>query len=482
MPITVRMPDGRVAQFPDGTPPETIQQALQGIGGEPAPASVATPGFDPGATAHHLLSGIGKGAGSSFAGLGELATKLANLMRRSPESGWPTEPFNTAQREMRPNPDSPAEQLGFGAEQLGEFFAPGGAARTPLRLAGQEALRAGIVGSAQQGEPDLGSAVAAGGLAGSAAKVSRMAPFLKDRAARLLERTLHPTTKLRGEVAAAAPHALEQMGFSEIAAKTPEQLARSFGKEFDEVQQVRSARIATEGKRGSKVDLRPVWDELVALEGKLKVGEVIPDPASYKAVVERMQTLRQVFEEHGGTQIPIETVDRLRSIFAKPLWKTGAPPADLLSGSQQGSAKLIADSIRKQVAEQFPDIGALGTEAHQFGTLRRAAKAESLASRTRAPQKAGEVLALRALGAGIGGTAGYQAGGGPGAAGGMAIGATVPFAVLRLINSPRWMTLSAASQHRLGSLIESGKLEDAGKLAARLWAGTAGRKDTGDEE
>lgn len=470
----VTAPDGRVLKLTGDSPPtEAELEDLFKQQAQPA-ATAPEPGLSFPQFQSEFSSGFVKKAGSTAAGLGKLFTKGANWLDRSlpgqPAGELPTEPFDIARQELQGK--TPTERLGGNVEQGLEFFAPGGGATKPLSLAVQEALRAMAISSGQKGELDPAAGVVPGVLAGSIAKVARLAPYLKDSAARLLEKTASPSgVQLKEEAARAAPYALEHMSFRDIAGKSRKQLAEKLGEKYTGLQKSRSAALDLEKAQGTTTELAPVWDELTQLESKLKVGEVIPDRQAYKAVTERMRMLQGVFEQYGGTRVPIEVADQLRSILAKPLWKTGALPANLLDASRQGSAELVSSSIRRQLPEKIQE---LGSGAHKFGTLRDLTQEADLVGRTSKPGMAGEVLALRNLsGAAIGGGVGFGAAG----PGGAAVGAAVPFALLRLINSPRWMTFSAAIRNKLGQLIEASKIKEADRLAARLFAGTTGERE-----
>lgn len=89
--------------------------------------------------AKDLAVGAIKGAGSTILGIGELGTKIFGTLGGANVKG--TSRFAEQQRQTTLKPTTTAQKVGFGAEQIAEFFVPGG-------ITGKIAKGAGVATSA----------------------------------------------------------------------------------------------------------------------------------------------------------------------------------------------------------------------------------------------------------------------------------------------------------------------------------------------
>lgn len=186
MPITVKLPNGQTASFPDGMNPVDIQKAIES---DPqfAPKPVGERMLQAG---ENFLSGVGGGAIGLMNTGSEWAQKhLPSFLTRS-DFGFGKPVDEAAFRSKYVEPHSTAERIGNAAEKATEFLIPGnaeesgaakladlapklGKAAKPAARLLTSAAGAGLVNKAQGGSLLTGAAVGAGGsLIGEAARAS----------------------------------------------------------------------------------------------------------------------------------------------------------------------------------------------------------------------------------------------------------------------------------------------------------------------
>lgn len=170
-PITVQLPNGATAQFPEGMNPADIQKAIEA---DPqfAPPPSTLQKVETGA--EDLGVGALKGAGSTLSNIGKVI--FPDWAARAVGMTPPTE----AQRESYYAPKNGMQSLGKGIEQAGEFLVPGaaeeegaaklaklapelGKAAEPLAHVLTGALSSGAVNKAQGGSFGVGAAAGAAG-------------------------------------------------------------------------------------------------------------------------------------------------------------------------------------------------------------------------------------------------------------------------------------------------------------------------------
>jgi hypothetical protein len=209
MPKRVQLPDGRVAEFPDGMDNAAIEQVLQQhfssqpfttTGSQiPLNAQASNIGDELKSGVKNLAIGALKGAGHT---LNEVGSYLYPDAIAKHLTGVPTE----QQKQKYFGPTTPAQQAGYTGEQIGEFFTPTGlegrlpavaaklgpqAAKlaVPAAHIAESALTTGLRNKSQGGEFGTGAeAGAIGGGIGEAAKVA--APTMARMAMGIPKRTM----------------------------------------------------------------------------------------------------------------------------------------------------------------------------------------------------------------------------------------------------------------------------------------------------
>lgn len=131
---TIIFSNGQKVEF-DGNPtPQDVEEVALSLGIESKPSMETAPKLNQResqwngaleAAKNFAIGGI-KGAGSTALGIGEFGTKTLGRLVGADVAG--TSEFARQQRETTLKPEGMAQKLGFGAEQIGEFFVPGGAA------------------------------------------------------------------------------------------------------------------------------------------------------------------------------------------------------------------------------------------------------------------------------------------------------------------------------------------------------------------
>ncbi len=140
--IEVELPDGTIAEFPDGTPPDVMKQALQKRFGAPqqAPAPQAQP---EGRGIFRRVDDAVRGAADmlTFGMSDEISAGLGSLTGIGGQQGG-YDANLAAQRER----DSQGGVERFGGQVAGALMLPGAASRTVMGAAGKGALAGGAYG------------------------------------------------------------------------------------------------------------------------------------------------------------------------------------------------------------------------------------------------------------------------------------------------------------------------------------------------
>lgn len=215
MPIEVELPDGSIAEFPDGTPPATIESALRRQFPSPrsspsradamlareAAGSIAAPSILPNVSIPSgVVSGFLKGVPRTVAGLGEMVHKIPGVSGAMDSVlGAPgTSAASFAAAREATAPVGTAEKVGQGIEQAAEFFAlPGPAKAQGLARLGQMAktgVTAAGLATAQGAGP--GEAAVMGALAGLP-----VAPAVESVARKAVRSVLKPTVAAMKRIA-----------------------------------------------------------------------------------------------------------------------------------------------------------------------------------------------------------------------------------------------------------------------------------------
>jgi hypothetical protein len=146
----VHLPDGRIVNFPDGMPEQEIAAAIQSLTKGDAPPQ----GGGLLDTAKNVGIGILKGAGSSLAGIGELAANAGAIPGVMPAAGnaaFRHPAFRMAESATTASND--AQRAGKVIEGVAEVAVPAGAAINAIPRAGRAAAKFARVATAANKVP-----------------------------------------------------------------------------------------------------------------------------------------------------------------------------------------------------------------------------------------------------------------------------------------------------------------------------------------
>lgn len=404
-------------------------------------------------TVGDLVVGAAKGAANTVGGLGDLARKipgvsaLDKLMTPIPVN---TTPSNTTQR------------VGFGAEQLGEFFVPiageAGAAAKAVKVG-----KSGVLTLAQGGSP-LAAGVSAGvtALVPGASAAAKASGALRDSAEKTIAQALGATKEaMKTDAAKLAPQMLDRGVRGTRAAMLDEarRMAASVGQQLN-------AAYETAASAGHTVSAHEIRGVIQAA----REGLTVQNAAGLKAVIpgtERViQKLERLDEFVGslGDDIPVD-----RAAAVKRTWDHIVSKAGLFGPKATASATDSADAwaIReasnafRDLLNKNPTLGELNHEAAFWMGLKKVLTA----TQQRTQAQAGGLVS------GITGAAGAASG----FASGDSMSDRVQNAVLggiagrqlvKAIQSPWWRTTAAGPVKNL--LAEALASESSGRAIGVL--------------
>lgn len=425
--------------------------------------------------------GFLKGAGSTLFGIGKLgANTLGKIVAPGLQKIAPVQ-----EKPQFLQPNNTAQKVGFGAEQLGEFFLPGGvlgkgakgieaateASKLPqvakygLDLLGKSGLEATGMAGVTAAQGGTGKEVAQNALLGAGGAVAgeglnalgkKVAPWLKGSAEKDFAQVLNPTTKEnKAKAASIIPGLIE----NKTTAFTQQGLAKKIGTKLDTAGANMDAVLAGIPDN-APVNINNVIAKLEDAKFSFMVkganGKmVIADPAAVKHI----QGFQDILKEVGGTDAPFASVRKLRQIWDKGIAQAkGFYGKTLTEGSLIDAQKEAASALREELVKGRPDLERVNKDYHFW------AKAQKVIGDTvERTQSQAKPLGQRILGAA--GTAGGFATGG---LGGAVAGNAVMNSLGKLVNSTGWKTISALQKTNLASLIGSGKNSQALSLITKL--------------
>jgi hypothetical protein len=384
-------------------------------------------------------------------------------------------------------PTNAGQSLGFGAEQVGEFFTPGGAvskgskavelvtgaSKLPTVLKGVTKLlsRAAMEGAGQAGVTALqggsskdvaqNAALGAGGsiagnILGSVGK--KLSPVLKSSAEKSYSQALGATTKENKAIASKiVPGLIEkgQWALSRDALKSGfEKKIETTGKVMDSV---------LEGiPKDSPVNLANVVDSLETAKQSFMVpgagGKmVIADPQAVKHI----EGFQSILKDIGTTDAPYESVRKLRQIWDKGVAQSkGFYGKTLTEGSLIDAQKTASDALRGELAKQYPNMDKVNKEYSFWSNANKV-----LSDTLQRTQSQGRPLTetLRR-------TAGAVAGTAVGGATGGILGDIAMSGLTKLVDSTAWKTVSALQKNSLAKYLATGDIAKAMDLITKIAA------------
>lgn len=388
-----------------------------------------------------------KGAGNTAFGLGKLVRDYTPIGRIS-DAILPGA-FDSRPEEITPS--NTAQRVGFTAEQVGEFFVPGGGAS---KLA-QVPKAAGLT-LAQSGSPVeagvSGVLTAAVPGAGTLAKVSSK---FRQGAEKSAAQALGATKEwAKAEASKLAPEMIERgvKGSREAMLDAAKAQAKVIGSAIDDV-------ITDAAARGTIVDGRIARDSIQAAKQALLVpsadGKAIAIEGT-QAAIGKLDRLDQ-FVERLGPAIPIEQAQRVKQAWDKIVSKAGLyGPKATSSATDNAEAWAIreaAGSFRKLLADASPDLAALNKEFAFWGGLRDVLKE----TQKRTQSQGGGLVSGITGSAGL--VTGFASGDGLGDSVEKAlVGGVAGRQLVKVLQSPYFRTAVAAPlKHALADALASGQ-------------------------
>lgn len=397
--------------------------------------------------------GFLKEAGRRVVGLGEMLRRGMTASPLGPGLGMERLPPGNVGESLGLTPSNPMQATGAQIENVAEFFLPGmgqGGALAQGAKAGGLALTQG----ATPGEAAVGGAIAgAGPLLGKA-----LAPAgrgLRSLAKTQYERALAPTTQaLKTEAQAVVPQLLDKRVSGGLKG-----LMKKAGTEKEAAGKELSAAYRAAAKAGKMSDTDAVAQSIEALKDPFYAvtvkGKKVP---ANPAAIEKLEELKGLVQQF-GPKAPPDQLWKLRKNLDDIIQAGNGFGKELARGTANDIRKQARAAIQKELSKADPNIDSLnatyglwkGLERITSGTLKR-----------EAGQKKTVEIGLNLL---AGGGAGALLGGGAGESAGLA-------ALVGLMRTPRWRTVSAVQKARLADLLAAGNGRSLTSYIARLGAAT----------
>lgn len=472
---------------------------------EAAPSELGWPA-KLGEVAGNVLKGAAKGLGSTVTGLGELASKFRSPLNPGAGSlgdavdelyGKPRlskSAFAAAHEDLEPI--GTAQKVGKFAEQAAEVLLPGRAltaAGKGLSLAPRMALEGAAnagMSAAQGGDPLVAGAVGAV-LPGAGALVGRVAPALKDSAAKQVIEALGPTKeRYKAMAERLTPEILKRglRGSREGLQEQAAEAAHTAGEQIDQ---------AIQAFGGRPIDTSNVVDALESAKNAFRtsvrqpIREVRPTAASRIVRVEpdgtavvahefeprairQLDGLQSIIREM-GPEVRADQLIGIRRAWDKVVDQAGgfahraggAIGVPLADQSEAAAKRAATTAIREQLNASVPELTALNKEFAFWKSLD-----DVLSQTLKRTQPHGPGIARTAAelaGNVVGGAAGMSHGPVGAVTGGVALGKLSAMAQMAF-KSPRWKLMSAGWKDDLADAIVG---NDVGKIATLLGRVTA---------
>ena len=407
--------------------------------------------------------GAAKGVGNTAVGLGEMVHMIPGVSRAVDAMyGAPVSERGFAQARQAVAPTNTAQRIGFGAEQIGEFFLPTGPAGKAL-----QAGKSGLLTLAQTGSP-LTAGVSAGltSVLPGAGAAQRASTSLREGAEKTMAQALGPTKEWAKDTARkVAPEMLKRgVGGSRAAMlEQASQQTRSVGAQIGaEIQAAAAAgqTISGNGVRGA------IGQAAAGLHVADATGAAIPI-AGTEAVVRRLAKL-DAFVAKLGDDIPIDKAAKVKTTFDQIVSKAGLygqkAGASATDSANAWAIREAAGAFRGLLAKANPTLDDLNAEYAFWKGLRTVLTETE--KRTQA-QSGGLVAAgMGGSGAVVGAMSGEGA---SDRVQNALIGGVAGRQLVRALQSPQWRTqVSAPMKEVLAKALASGRAEAVTAAVARI--------------
>jgi hypothetical protein len=444
MPQRIQLPDGTLAEFPDGMPDSEIESVLSREfapnPGTDAPESGMLDGlmnvFNTGrALDTGIRVGSAKAAGRTVVGLGEMIRKALGM---SPQ------PLGSTAQALGLEPSGGAEGAGALVTDALSFLAPGaGTAKLPLagRMAAEGGLSA-LIGQAQGADP-VTSGLLGAAAPGVGAVVERAAPRLAAGAQRGMSQFLgaaKETNKAKSEKV--IPRLLDEG----ISGSRESVLARA----STERQAAGRAVGATRTAEGAEpVVTHRAADSLEPLKKKLLVKQAngtmgAATPAAQKQI-ELIEALQQTIRD---TSPEVKSVAALREVLGDEI---GTGFSKLLPTEERSALrvkKAAYKALREELHKASPNLAKVDAE---FSFWKDVEDILTATTKRTKPQEGSVVTKAVNRISEFAGVGGIAAGAPPVAGTALAMGV-----VNRIVSSPSYKAWSAVKKDRLARALANG--------------------------
>lgn len=426
-------------------------------------------------TAADVAIGVGKGAANTAIGLGQLFNRYV------PGVSWLNEqvygqPVNDAAfqsaRQDFATPTNTAQKVGFGAEQIGEFFVPVGAAGKVAKAA--EIAKSGVLTLAQGGSP-TSAGVSAGitAVIPGARGVQRMSEGFREGAEKEMARALGATKEgMKVEASRLAPEMLERgvKGSRQAMLDHARERVAALGPQIG----AEVGAAATAGTTINGLVVRgAIQESRDALMVKNATGTLVPIEGS-QAVVDKLTRLDE-FVESLGDDIPFDKAQRIKTVWDRLVSKAGLygqkATATATDNASAWATREGATAFRDMLATGSPTLADLNREYAFWRGLRNVL---SETQRRTQAQSGGLVSAgMGGAGAIVGGMTGDSA---TDHVQNAVLGGFAGKKLVQVIQSPAWRTtVTGPMKQKLAEALASGNAERVTTAIGRIVAAAPGQ-------
>jgi len=476
---------GKVHEFPDDATDDEIRSALEGA--QPA----APPQVNLTQAPIDVLRGVAKGAGSTLAHTLDIVPRMAGTPRV----------LDRPEVQSMITPTNPWENIGYGAEQMGEFMVPGGLVRrgaqaveaatagargsTLLNLATRSGLEgmasggvAGLQTSGDQKAMEQAALIGAGVTAALGAASSAIPAagrgfekWAENQYGKVLNPTMRGTKYLsRTET---IPGMLERRvtsglgGMEGLLSKTQSKV-NEWGKAVENAW--------SSIPQDTPMALAPMIQHLDDWVAPARVGNVPLGPAADVRIrnadqmKEMLTKLAKPNPQTGALEITVGDLRKAKQFAGEIAADAGAYEGKTIDEKSLTKAyEMVEEAARHQINPKFPQVEQAN---QQFHFWKNADKVVDETVQRRVGQDRGLIRSI--VTAGLGGTAGNAIAG----PAGMIAGPVTLDLLQRAVTSPAWRTLSAVTKQRLAEALTSGNTGAIEFYLRQILKGGAGAKIT----
>lgn len=423
-----------------------------------------------------LVTGAAKGLGQTVSNLGEAIHMIPGVSRAVDALyGAPVSQASFQEADRVLAPTNTAQAIGKGAEQIAEFFVPGGAVARAAKgagMAGRAALEGAVGGgvAAAQGAslPEVAASGALSALPG-ALPLKRLrasiAEHLQAKAAKRVTEGLGATTKrLKNEAQKIAPEFAERglggslESLAEQSATKADDLGRQIGK-------------AIKGPAGQETrHTAPIIAALEKAKAKLTTaktdgtGTVVVDAPQYEA----LSRLQAVVTEYGD-EMSVQQINALKRIYARVTTRAGGynEKAGEILNTAPEAAKTFAAILRKEES----GVEALARLNKEFGFWKSLSNVTKATVDRRSSQGKGLTASMAPV---IGAAMGAGSGEGLGdRAQNAIIGGVAGRKLTTALQSPQWKFVRARYANQLANALAGSDPDRVGQVVGKILAAEA---------